>query len=47
MKRERISFNLGKMVNIYIVYETERSVNISRCPALENYLFGAVDGKAC
>ena len=31
-----------KIVNIYIVYEIEKSVNISRDPTLENYLFGAV-----
>ena len=31
----------GKIVNIYIVYETERSVNISSYPTLENCLFGA------
>ena len=31
-----------KIVNIYIVYEIEKSVNISRDPTLENYLFGTV-----
>ena len=31
-----------KIVNIYIVYEIERSVNISSYPTLENCLFGAV-----
>ena len=30
------------MVNIYIVYEIEKSVNISTYPTLENCLFGAV-----
>ena len=34
--------NHGKIVNIYIVYEIKRSVNISSCPTLENCLFGAV-----
>ena len=29
-------------VNIYIVYEKERSINISSCSTLENSLFGAV-----
>ena len=29
LKQEKITFNDGKMVNIYIVYEIERSVNIS------------------
>ena len=31
-----------KIVNIYIVYEIERSFNISSYPTLENGLFGAV-----
>ena len=31
-----------KIVNIYIIYEIEKSVNISRDPTLENYFFGAV-----
>ena len=30
------------MVNIYIVYETEKSVTISTNPTLENCLFDAV-----
>ena len=29
-------------INICIVYETKRNVNISSYPTLENYLFGAV-----
>ena len=33
---------MEKIVNIYIAYETERSVNISSYPTLENGLFGAV-----
>ena len=33
---------MEKIVNIYIVYETEKSVNISSYPTLENCLFGAV-----
>ena len=33
---------MEKIANIYIVYETERSVNISSYPTLENCLFGAV-----
>ena len=35
LKQEKITFNHGKIVNIYIVYETERSVNISSYPTLE------------
>ena len=29
LKQEKITFNHGKIVNIYIIYEIERSVNIS------------------
>ena len=43
LKQEKITFNHGKIVNIYIVYEIERSVNISSYPTLENCLFGAVE----
>ena len=42
LKQEKIAFNHGKIVNIYIVYEIEGSVNISSYPTLEKYLFGAV-----
>ena len=42
LKQDKITFDHGKIVNIYIVYETERSVNISSYPTLENCLFGAV-----
>ena len=41
-KTRKITFNHRKIVNIYIVYETERSVNISSYPTLEKFLFGAV-----
>ena len=37
-----MTFNHGKIVNIYTVYEIEKSVNISSYPTLENCLFGAV-----
>ena len=30
LKQEKITFNHGKVVNIYIVYEIERSVNIRK-----------------
>ena len=33
---------MKKIVNIYIIYETERSVDISSYPTVENCLFGAV-----
>ena len=42
LKQEQITFNHGKIVNTYIVYEIEKSVNISSYPTLENCLFGAV-----
>ena len=42
MKQESVTFNHKKIVNIYIVYEIEKSVNISSYPTLENSLFGAV-----
>ena len=42
LKQEKITFNHRKIVNIYIVYEIEKRVNISSYPTLENYLFGAV-----
>ena len=37
LKQEKITFNHGKIVNIYIVYEIERNVNISSYPTLENF----------
>ena len=37
-----VTFNQGKVVNIYIVYEISRSTNISEYPTLENCLFGLV-----
>ena len=42
LKQGKITFNHGKTVNIYIVYEIEKSVNISSYWKLENYLFGVV-----
>ena len=42
LKRFKITFDHGKIVNIYIIYEIERSVNISSYPTLENCLFSAV-----
>ena len=35
-------FDHGKRVNIYIVYEIEKSVNISSYPTLKNCLFDPV-----
>ena len=42
LKQDRISSNHGKIVNIYIVYETNKNYNISSFPTLENCLFGAI-----
>ena len=42
LKQEKITFNHGKIVNIYIVYEINDYRNISIYPTLENCLFGAV-----
>ena len=39
LKQKKFTFNHGKLVNIYIVYEIEKSVNIRRYPTLENCLF--------
>ena len=39
---EKITFNHGKIVHIYIVYEIVRNVKISSYPTLENCLFDAV-----
>ena len=36
LKQEKITFNKIKIVNIYVVYEIERSVNISSYPTLKN-----------
>ena len=42
LKQDKVTFNHGKVVNIYIVYEISKSINISDCPTLENCLYGAV-----
>ena len=42
LKQNEISFNHGKAVNIYIVYEINRNFGISSYPTLENILFGVV-----
>ena len=41
LKQDKVTFNHGKVVNIYIVYEISKSINISDYPTLENCLFGA------
>ena len=42
LKQDKITYTHGKVVNIYIVYEISKSINISDYPTLENCLFGAV-----
>ena len=42
LKQEKITFNHGKIVNIYIFYEINDYRNISSHPTLENCFFGAV-----
>ena len=42
LKQDKISFNHGKIINVYIVYEINKKFNISIYPTLENCLFGAV-----
>ena len=42
LKQDKVTFNHGKVVNIYIVYEISKSINIRNYPTLENCLFGLV-----
>ena len=42
LKQDKVPYNHGKLVNIYIVYEIRQHYNISSYPTLENCLFGAV-----
>ena len=42
LKQGKNKFNHGKILKIYILYEIERSVNISSYPTVESCLFGAV-----
>ena len=41
LKQDKITFNHGKAVNIYIVYDLKPTLN-NYDPTLQNYLFGAV-----
>ena len=43
LRQLKVTFNHGKVENIYIVYEISKSINISDYPTLENCLFGAVN----
>ena len=42
LKQDKISFNHGKIVNIYSVYKINKYFNISNFPTQENCLFGAI-----
>ena len=42
LKQDKVTFNHGKAVNISIVYEIRKSINIRNYPTLENCLFGLV-----
>ena len=42
LKQDKVMYNHGKIVNIYIVYEISKNYSISTYPTLENCLFGAV-----
>ena len=42
LKQDKIRYNHIKIINIYIVYEISKSINISDYLTLENCLFGAV-----
>ena len=42
LKQDKVTFNHGKVVNIYIVFEISKSINISEYPTIEDCLFGAV-----
>ena len=42
LMQDNVTYNHGKIVNIYIFYEISKNYNISSYPTLENCLFGAV-----
>ena len=42
MKQNKTTYNLRKIINIYIAYEISKNYNESNYPTLENSLFGAV-----
>ena len=43
LKQDKITFNDGKVVNIYIVYELSASNSRDNNPTIKNCLFGAVN----
>ena len=42
LKQDKVTYNHGTIVNIYIVYGIDQNYSISSYPTLENCLFGAV-----
>ena len=42
LKQDKVTYNHGTIVNIYIVYEVSKNYNISSYPTLEHCLFGDV-----
>ena len=42
LKKDKVTYNHGTIVNIYIAYEISKNYNISSYQALEDCLFGAV-----
>ena len=44
LKQDKVTFNYGKVVRIYIVYEITKVVDLSsnNCPTIENTFSGAV-----
>ena len=42
LKQDKITYTLGKIINIYIVYEISKNYNIRKYPTLENCCIGAV-----
>ena len=42
LKQDNITYTHGTIINIYIVFEISKNINISSCPTLENNLSGTV-----
>ena len=42
LRQDKFTFDYRKVVNIYIVYEISKNINISDYPTLKNCLFSAV-----
>ena len=43
LKQDKVTYNHGKIVNIYISYEISKNYSISSYPTLENCLLGAAN----